>query len=244
MALEFDAIDSTNAEALRRAAAGECGPLWITAARQTAGRGRAGRAWISARGALAATLLVEPACKPQALPELSLVAGIAAHEAVVGVVPPAARRHVRLKWPNDVLLRGDKLCGILVESTVIGDHLVAAIGVGVNVAAAPELGGRQATSLAASGYQDASSDLGINLAAALAHWLAVWDYGRGFQAIRTSWLERSVPLGELMTVNTGEERVAGAFAGLDSNGALLLDVTGQGRRRFAFGDVALGAPGV
>lgn len=243
-ALAFDEIDSTNAEAMRRAAVGERGPAWITARFQSKGRGRSGRTWASADASLAATLLIAPTCPPASLPQLSLVAGIAAHDAIVGMLPVAARRDVRIKWPNDILIRGDKVAGILVESTIIGRTPVAAIGTGINVAAAPDLAQRQAASVAMHGGPADVSLMSSRLAASLELWIGTWAAGAAFATIRAAWLDRAGPLGEPMTVNAAGVLVAGRFAGLDLDGALLLDTGGTEPCHFTFGDVALAPPRV
>ena len=134
--LAFDEIDSTNAEARRRAEAGEIGPLWITAAVQTAGRGRRGRNWDTSRGNLAATLLLTTDCDPAKAAQLSFVAAFAIRRLAVRYVPESL---VRFKWPNDVFVDGRKLSGILIESgRAPSGALWMAIGMGVNLAHAPE----------------------------------------------------------------------------------------------------------
>ncbi|MDX2157430.1 MAG: biotin--[acetyl-CoA-carboxylase] ligase [Hyphomicrobiaceae bacterium] len=239
-AASFEEIDSTNSEALRRAASGERGPLWITARFQSKGRGRSGRSWTSAEDSLAATLLLEPGCSSQDLPQLSLVAGVAAHDAIAGVLPAEGRARTRLKWPNDVLIDGAKVTGILVESSILGSCLIAVIGTGINVSAAPALEGRATMSLRQCGASVNSGAMSIRLAQALARWIGEWQGGRRFDRVRSAWLERAGSLGEPMSIRVTGERIAGRFAGLDTDGALLLD-TGRGRpRRFTFGDVALG----
>lgn len=240
--IALDEIDSTNTEALRRAAAGEHGPMWITAGLQTRGRGRSGRVWSSADGSVAATLLLSPDCPLGRLPELALVAGVAAHDAIAARLPVPARERLRLKWPNDVLLGGRKVCGVLVESTSTGARCVAAIGIGINVLAVPHLDGRQAAALSEQGARMTVEDMEVTLAHRLAHWLGVWNAGHNFESVRQSWLERAGALGEVMTVNAGDGPVSGAFAGLDSDGALLLDEDRKGIRRFSFGDVTLAQP--
>jgi BirA family biotin operon repressor/biotin-[acetyl-CoA-carboxylase] ligase len=240
--VHFDEIDSTNAEALRRAAAGVHGPLWLTADRQTSGRGRSGRPWLSAPGSVAATLLFSPGCTLGALPQVSLVAGVAAHDAIASLLPQAIQPRCRLKWPNDVMIDGAKVSGILVESTTRGSEPVVAIGIGINAGAAPALADRLATGLAEHGPAAASAAMGAVLAAALARWLDIWlDPVAGFPAIRSAWLARGYPPGEAMTVHADGVKVAGAFAGLEPDGSLLLRIEGNEIRSFSFGDVALGA---
>jgi BirA family biotin operon repressor/biotin-[acetyl-CoA-carboxylase] ligase len=230
-------VDSTNAEAMRRAVAGERGPLWIIADRQTAGRGRAGRSWASEPGNLQASLLTAVETPVSSASQLALVAGIAVFDAIataVGAAPPG----LRLKWPNDVLIDGRKAGGILIESTTTPAGLIAVVGIGINIASAPDLPDRPATRLADHGFAGDPLALLARIADATTVWLAIWDRGTGFEVIREAWLNRAHPIGERMSINTGSERIAGAFLGLDAEGALLLDGPG-GARRFTFGDVSL-----
>ena len=115
--LRFDEIDSTNAEGRRRADAGEIGPLWITAARQTAGRGRRGRAWETGSGNLAATLLLTLDKSPAEAALISFVTALAIADLTTTYVPPSL---VTLKWPNDVMVAGRKVSGVLIESGKVG----------------------------------------------------------------------------------------------------------------------------
>jgi BirA family transcriptional regulator, biotin operon repressor / biotin---[acetyl-CoA-carboxylase] ligase len=236
----LDEIGSTNDEAQRRAAVGERGPLWIATRRQTAGKGRSGRAWNEAStGNVAATLLFEPACTPARLPELSLVAGVAAHDAIASALPAAATPRVELKWPNDVLIAGAKTSGILIETGNYGTAAVSLIGIGINVASAPAGVDRATTCLAAQGGTlDADAVLKL-LAARMAHWLDVWRGADGFAAVRAAWIARATPIGRPLEIKTNDGPVAGTFAGLDHDGALLIDLAPDIRRRFTYGDVSV-----
>lgn len=240
----LDEVGSTNDEAHRRAAAGERGPIWIATRRQTAGKGRSGRAWVEAsEGNVAATLLFMPGCALARLPELSLVAGVATYDAVGDAVGGAlfsdGAEGLELKWPNDVLVDGAKVSGILIESGNHGVEVVSLVGIGINVASAPDVPDRAVTSLSAHGcLLDAGAVLD-HLVARMAHWLRVWEAVDGFDAIRAAWSARAIPLGRPLEVKTHEGPVAGTFAGLDRDGALLIDLPVAGRRRFTFGDVAV-----
>lgn len=236
--LHLTEIDSTNAEAMRRAASGESGPLWITAGQQTHGRGRSGRGWHTLPGNLAASFVFQPGCGPSALHQLSLVAGVAAHDALAELLGDAAFR-LRLKWPNDCLLGGSKLGGILVETTAWDGVLVAVVGIGINCAAAPQIKGRSVTSLAAHGCHATPSDVLGALDAHLIGGLKLWQAGADFNVVREQWLARSGPVGEALTVNAGGELLAGTYAGLDSDGALLLQDQQGSLRRLTHGDVTL-----
>ena len=249
--IELAEADSTNAEALRRAAAGDVGPLWIRADRQTHGRGRSGRSWQSVEGDLAATLLIAPDCQPLQLYQLALVTGIAAHDAVGRQLGEAtAGVGLRLKWPNDILAGEAKLGGILVESSTFAGRTLAAIGTGINIVAAPEVPGRKVTSLAQCGARPSPKVLLSALSEQMETWLQIWQGGAGFPSIRRAWLDRAGPIGEPMTVKTGMAAVAGTFAGIDETGALLLQGSDGAPdcdagavpdqiQRFTFGDVTL-----
>jgi BirA family biotin operon repressor/biotin-[acetyl-CoA-carboxylase] ligase len=238
--LVLDQVGSTNREAFALAESGEAGPLWIMARRQTAGRGRADRQWVSTPGNLHASLMTEVACPPAALPQLSLLAGVAVLDAIQQATaggPPG----LRLKWPNDVLIGQAKCAGILIESLTAEHGIAAAIGIGIDLASHPGNLGRAATHLAEHGHQVAPEAMLASLAEAMQRWLAVWDSGRGFPGVRQAWLERAGPAGEMCTVDTGRERIEGMFADLDAEGALVIrDGHGQ-RRTVTFGDVTLAA---
>jgi BirA family biotin operon repressor/biotin-[acetyl-CoA-carboxylase] ligase len=236
----LDEIGSTNDEAQRRAAAGERGPLWIATRRQTAGKGRAGRAWSEAStGNVAATLLFEPGCAPTHLPELSLVAGVAAHEAIAAALPARTSSHVELKWPNDVLIAGAKTSGILIETGNYGGATVSVIGVGINVASAPVGVDRATTCLADQGCTLDAEVVLNRLAMHMVRWLGIWRGTDGFAAIRSAWVTRAMPIGRALEIKTNDGPVAGTFAGLDHDGALLIDLAPDNRRRFTYGDVSV-----
>lgn len=230
-------VDSTNAEAMRRAQAGVSGPLWIVAEEQTAGRGRSGRAWTSDAGNLHASLLVTLALPQPKAYQLALVTGVAVFDALQAIMAPAPQE-LRLKWPNDILIGGAKTGGILIESSTNAAGLAAIIGIGVNIASHPEGLDRPVTHLAAHGAYLEPRELLNSISGTLAAWLAVWDEGRGFAAVREAWLTRAHPLGERMSINTGTEHVVGTFQGLDADGALLIAADGS-VRQFTFGDVSL-----
>jgi BirA family biotin operon repressor/biotin-[acetyl-CoA-carboxylase] ligase len=238
--LILDQVGSTNREAFALAEAGEAGPLWLMARRQTAGRGRADRQWVSAPGNLHASLLIQLDCSPTSSPQLSLVAGIATIDAVrhVAAGGPAG---LRLKWPNDVLIGPVKCAGILAESVADRQAVTAVIGIGINLAWHPTAMHRPATDLAEHGCRASPEAMLAALDEAMQRWLAAWDRGRGFAGVRQAWLERAGPAGEICTVDTGRERIVGTFADLDAEGALVIaDSHGQ-RRTVTFGDVTLSA---
>lgn len=233
---------STNADALRLALAGEALPLWVRAERQTSGRGRSGRSWDAPPGNLQASLAFSSLAPLQRAGELSLVAGIALIDTVTALEGLQGGR-VRLKWPNDLLIGAAKAGGILVETTTArgAPGFVAVIGFGLNIAAAPTDLGRAATSLAAENIAGDAESVLNRLADQCADWIARWDEGRGFEAIRHAWMARAGVLGEAITVNTASGPVAGTYQGLAESGALLAEIDGR-MRTITYGDVALIAP--
>lgn len=218
--IAFDSLGSTNAEALARARAGECGPLWITATVQETGRGRRGREWSSPAGNLYASLLLtDPA--PQALAaQLSFVAALALHDAVAECAPQLGPL-LTVKWPNDVLLGGAKMAGILIEAET-GPPFAAVIGMGVNCASHPADTVYPATDLATAGANVTPEALLRALSAAMQKRLVQWDRGQGFAAVRSAWLRRAAGLGQDVRVRLPEREFSGIFDGLDETGRLLV----------------------
>lgn len=237
--LSFDQIDSTNAEARRRAEAGQTGPVWITAGRQTAGRGRRGRPWTTLDGNLAATLLTSIAKPPAEAAQTAFVAALAVADLCAAFVPPAL---VRIKWPNDVLVAGAKVGGILIESGTLADgRLWLAVGCGVNLASAPDQTPYPATCLAdhlRQGLSEPPTPLEAMgaFAAAFGRWMGVWVDG-GFQPVAAAWTERAGGLGGPCVAHLGSETVQGIAEGLDHDGALRLRIASGEVRRITAGDV-------
>lgn len=235
----LDRVDSTMAAAARLAASA-MGPFWVLARQQTAGRGRRGRDWRDPPGNLAATLSLHPKGGPAEAALFSFVAALALHEALATVAGPAAR--LAIKWPNDVLLNGGKVAGILLESHGAGqgvDRLL--IGFGVNLAQAPdpgtlEPGAVPPVALASeTGAQLAPEEFLTYLAAAFARWQALYETF-GFAPIRTAWLARAARLGQVVTARTGAESRTGTFETIDEGGAMVLQ-TAAGRVAIAAADV-------
>lgn len=218
--IAYETLGSTNAEALARARAGERGPLWITAAVQSAGRGRRGNPWVSAPGNLFATLLLTEPSDPAVASQLSFVAGLALHDAVAECAPQTGPL-LKLKWPNDLLLGGAKLAGILIEAE--SDPAFAlAVGIGVNCAGHPEGTPYPATDLAAHGALVTPERMQAALSAAMMKRLDQWQRGQGFAAVRTGWLQRAAGLGQEIRVRLPERELSGRFDGLDDAGRLML----------------------
>jgi len=234
----FDVIDSTNDEARRLASAGQREPVWITAARQTTGRGRRGRAWESPVGNLAATLLIRPGKPASECAQLSFAAAIAAHEAIASFAPDA---EIRVKWPNDVLANGRKIAGILLESASTGTVPEwLAIGIGINLAHYPEGTEFPATALPALGITAPNPNEALaRLAAAFAKWYEIWR-ASGFSPLRDAWLARAAGLGTRIRARLADGEIWGMFEGIDETGALILRETQGKTRAIAAGEVFFG----
>jgi BirA family transcriptional regulator, biotin operon repressor / biotin---[acetyl-CoA-carboxylase] ligase len=220
--LAFDTLGSTNAEALARARAGERGPMWITSACQTAGRGRRGRSFVSERGNLYASLLMTDASPVDRAAELAFVAALAAHDAVIDTAAELGPR-LAVKWPNDLLCDGAKLAGILVEGeSATGRPLVTVVGIGINCAHHPAQTDHPAIDLMTAGTRVRPEVLFTALSRAMLQRLNEWDRGRGFAATRAAWLARAANLGMPVRVNLADRQLEGRFETLDACGRLVL----------------------
>lgn len=237
-------IDSTNAECLRRAAQGSA-PIWVMAARQTAGRGRRGRAWSQDAGNFAASVLLWPEGSGGGAAQRSFVAALGLYDALVDATGrPEA---FALKWPNDVLLSGRKLAGILLETGAQRDgKLGLVIGFGVNLRSAPdvellEAGAARPVSLAeGAGVAVTPEEFLDLLAPAVDHWENRLRC-EGFAPVRAAWLARAARLGEMMTARLPGREIVGRFETVDEVGALVL-ATDRGRVVLPAAEVFFGAP--
>lgn len=231
---------STNTECLARARAGDGGLLWVTAERQTGGRGRRGRPWVSERGNLYASLLLIDPAPMERLASLPLAIAVAVHQAVRSVLPPGAEP-LEVKWPNDILIGRKKTCGILVEGERLTDgrHAVV-IGIGINVSVMPDNPIYPVTCLRDQGSAASPEELFAHLFASMAEVLDIWNEGQGIAEVTARWRAVACGIGEKITVNLPDRSISGYFAGIDDNGLLMLD-TGTGRMMpIAAGDVFFG----
>ncbi len=240
--LLLDQTDSTNAEARRRAEAGETGPLWIAARRQTAGRGRRGRNWESEGGNLFSTLLQLTRKSPAEAAQVTFLAALAVADLLDRYAPPSL---VTIKWPNDVMLAGEKVAGVLVES---GAHatggLWLAVGIGVNLAHAPAGTERPATSLAQHLSATVAAPPTVEVAArelaeAFAVWMDRWE-ALGFQPVLDAWRARTPGLDGPAVARLGHETVEGRAEGVEPDGALRLRLADGSLRLISAGDVFFG----
>ena len=242
----LDRVDSTLDEAARIAPS-LSGPEWILARVQIAGRGRRGRVWSDPKGNFAASLVLLPNGDPGTVALRSFVAALALFDACVAVT--GRTEGFALKWPNDVLLNGGKLAGILLESAGgqagdgAGTKTVArlSIGIGVNLTNVPDTGAledgalRPVSLLSETGIEIDAEAFLTQLAAAYAHREQQFTT-YGFAPIRTAWLDRAARLGEVITARSGTIQTTGTFETVDAAGNLVL-ITAKGRVGLAAADV-------
>lgn len=224
--------ESTNADLIALAASGLGEGFWLRAEQQTGGRGRQGRVWQSPPGNFYGSTLVRLRASDPAPATLALVAAVALEEAVRVHAPEAA---LAIKWPNDLLLGGAKLAGILLERA--GDAVV--VGIGVNLAHHPGDLDRPVTSLAAHGTAPEVVTFAETLADSFERWLARWR-GEGLGPIRDRWTARAHPAGTALAANLPDgQRVEGLFDRLDHDGALILRLADGSVRAIHAADVFL-----
>lgn len=233
----FDILGSTNDEAKRLArdeGAGHGTLVW--AMRQEAGKGRRGRPWVSPEGNVYASLILRPECAVATAAQLSFAAAGALADALQPLLPEAV---CCCKWPNDVLIDDRKVAGILLESETdaSGGLEWLVLGIGINVQHFPPDSEFPATSLCNEGGRlDQPGSVLVRFIQAFNTWYEVW-LKEGFGAIREGWLQTARGVGGPVTVRLEKQTLAGTFADLDSDGALLLDLPSGERRRITAGDV-------
>ena len=237
--IAYDSVDSTNKVALEAAFKGEAGPLWITAKEQREGRGRRGRPWVSDEGNLFASLLLSNPAPQKHVAEMPLVIATAAHRAICDCLTPEIRSQISIKWPNDILWNRRKICGILLENSLMPDRRqVVVIGIGVNCGHHPDTtDGLDAAHLSQSGFDIAPLELFSRLAFHVADRLQVWNGGAGLGAIRQDWLQRADGVGQKIVVRLPNEELCGTFEKLDEQGGLILLGDDGTRKTIYAGDV-------
>lgn len=251
----YDTIGSTTTEAVAAGASGDPGGIWFVATEQTAGRGRRGRVWLHTPGNLAATLLIVPDAEPAVAATLGFVAGVAIGAALDTILPPGTvkigldgadgldgKSRVALKWPNDVLADGAKLVGIGLEATKRDDgrHAVA-IGIGVNIVAAPTDLPYPATSLAQLGVTRSAAHVFEALSDAWVDVFGLWDEGRGISAVLQRWRASAAGIGAPVAVNQNGDVLRGIFETIDDAGRLIVRAEDDRRIAITAGDVHFGA---
>ncbi len=238
--VELETVDSTNLECMRRARKGERRPLWVVAKSQSKGKARRNRHWVSKPGNLYASVLVINNRPMKAGAILPFVASLAVVEAIASLTG-AKFPDLAIKWPNDVLLNGKKLCGILLEAAQLQDNAQAiVIGCGINCKKMPELPMYPATSLAMEGYDVDPEILLPRLQRAMHRLLKKWMLGEGFPSFRSQWLGWAAGIGETITARFDDHEQSGVFRDIDDSGYLLLD-TGNGVKKISAADIFFSA---
>jgi len=218
--------ESTNEAALKAVLAG-ADRFWLFAEEQTMGRGRHGRTWASPRGNLYASLGLADPCPPAKAPLLGFVAGLSLAEAILALAP-ALEPVVRLKWPNDCLVAGEKCVGILLEGSNRPDgRRAVVIGMGVNVRVAPEGLDQPVTALHRHSRAFTVDGLFERLSERMAANLDLFAQGTGFATIRERWLAHAIPVGSPVRVKLPAGEITGSFAGIDGEGQLLVAREGK-----------------
>jgi BirA family biotin operon repressor/biotin-[acetyl-CoA-carboxylase] ligase len=231
----YETIGSTNDEAKRLARDGTPEGLIVWARKQTAGRGRRGRAWVSPAGNLYLSLLLRPKCSAATAAQLGFVAALGMAAALGELAPGVV---LSCKWPNDLLVNGKKIAGILLETEMIaGDQPdFVVIGIGVNLASSPDDTPYPVTSLAKEAASEVAPEAVLaRFVELFAGWLAVWRR-EGFGRLRDAWLQQAIGLGEPIQVRLEHDILDGRFLDLDDDGALMLG-TPSGNRRITAGEV-------
>lgn len=232
-------VSSTNDVCLEHARSGEKGGLWVTANRQLGGRGRRGRAWVSEPGNLYASLFLLEDDQSIDFLTLPLAVSVALSRAIDFVLPTGASRS-EIKWPNDVLINGAKVSGILLETEELTDkNRAIIIGCGVNIAHHPDAGLYKTTSINSLGASVSPQELFTQLYFEMSQILDVWQQSGGVAAIRKLWLEKAAGIGESIRVNLPRQTLEGLFVGLAGNGNLILRQDDGDDIEISAGDVFL-----
>jgi BirA family transcriptional regulator, biotin operon repressor / biotin---[acetyl-CoA-carboxylase] ligase len=230
-------LGSTNDEARRLAEQGCLHGTVVWADEQTSGHGRLGRPWHSRPGNLLFSVVLRPPVPSSRAAELGFVAAVVAADFIAGVLPAGAM--IGLKWPNDVQVDAAKIAGILPEARSVGETLDwVVLGVGLNLAHAPDAMPYRVTSLSAHGVNMAPGQALTAILAHLGRWLPMWQQ-EGFGVVRAGWLRYARGLGTEVTVNLGARQEKGIFHDLDIDGAMILG-TGPASRRITTGEVGFG----
>ena len=230
-----DETGSTNDDAIQAARQGEPEGTLIWARRQTKGRGRRGRSWVSPAGNLHLSILLRPALASNRAGEIAFVASLAAADACAALAPKA---DIRCKWPNDVLADGRKVGGLLIESSIVADRIEwLVVGIGLNLVAHPDAVEFPATDLGLHAGRALAVEDGLQaLATAFAARYRLWR-DDDFAPVRAAWLARAAGLGSSIRVRLESQEFQGVFSGLDDDGALILSQADGTQRRITAGDV-------
>jgi len=232
----FETVASTSDLCKTRAEAGEAAGLAVLARYQTSGRGTRGREWQSLDGNLAISILLRPDAPQRTVPLLPFVIGLSIIEAVT---EPVVAGDLQLKWPNDLMLAGGKLGGVLIELGGAAEAPWVVVGIGMNLRTAPEVPGRQVRALADYGVSMEPEAAAWRILGRLENWLAWALEEGGAGRVYRAWQVRAHPVGTRLAVQQGGGYVEGLFSGLDGRGALMLQTDSGEVVHSVAGDVLL-----
>ncbi len=237
--IALDVVESTNDEVMNRAAEGADLPLWVTAERQTVGRGRQGAHWASEKGNLYASVAIS-LDRGRRLSDLPIIASVALYDALCILLSDEFASRLAIKWPNDILFAGRKVAGILAESQNVGaDGFHAVVGFGVNLKTHPKETRYPATDFATEGVILEPENVFHGLASSMGVRLVQWqdEPATDFQKIRTDWLARASGVGRPIDIRLPGETLSGRFLDMDDQGRLILQLTGGEVRKVSAGEV-------
>lgn len=219
---DYAVVTSTNDEAKALLGQGAGEGVIVRAERQTAGRGRRGRPWISEPGNLYCSLILVPQCPLTQISQLSFVMGLAVGQTILPFLTEPGL--LAYKWPNDLLLQGEKVAGILIETELHADQSVQAciVGMGLNVNSPPNHLNYPVTALGRHTKLKLTQDILFSaLLKQINHYYDIWRQ-EGFEPVRVQWMCHAYGLGQDMTIKTGHKEIQGQFMGLSPEGALQL----------------------
>ena len=232
----FNSVNSTNDTAMRLALEGHKPWTVVFADEQTKGRGRLGREWVSAKGNIFYSIILDPDLKINCVPQLNFVAALATYDTLEPYLPKKV--DFGFKWPNDLLLNKKKFCGVLIESNFIGETLNQLIlGMGINFASFPKNTIFPATSLQDIGCRGLTRAIFLekflqNLRKYFVNWRS-----RGFNRIKKAWLKRAYKLNQKVTLNTDGKKNIGKFVDIDNSGQIILVLSNGKKKLFNVGDI-------
>ncbi|MCF6321714.1 MAG: biotin--[acetyl-CoA-carboxylase] ligase [Rhizobiaceae bacterium] len=233
--LELKQVESTNLTALEYARKGDRGDLWVVAESQLNGKGSRGRSWTSVPGNLYASLLLRQTIPADKVSTLTFVVSLAMFHVLKNIAPDA---EIDLKWPNDVLLNGKKVSGILLENHKPGGQEQAIIiGIGVNCQSSPHKTTYPATCLIDEGISQKPKEFLDLLIVEINKWIQIWNKGENFVEIRQAWLERANGLGREILVKSPTMELRGIFENLDENGFLILKMPNGQHHKISTADI-------
>ncbi len=229
--IELYEVDSTNEYAKKQITAELEDNLVVWSHRQTAGKGRQGNVWESPEGNLYTSFVIKPKLEPQLIGQLSFMSAVAIAGVLETIMPEHAEK-IQLKWPNDVLIDGKKLCGILVEKDSNSDWVV--VGMGVNIATCPEGKANLYDLDVRISVKDFLEKLIIEFSVSL----ATLEHN-GFEPIQKDWMKRAYRLNQEIRAKLPKETLKGIFRGIDNNGVLSLELPDGTLRDITSGEVFL-----